>query len=398
MPAQKRYKTRYPGVYYIVGKSVTSNKKEKIYYIMFRKDGKQIHEKAGRQEKDDMTPAKAANLRAEKIKRHLPTNEEKRLAIEAEKKAAEGKWTIDKLWTEYKKQRPDVKGIKFDDYRYGKYLKTTLGDKEPMELIQLDIDRMRLNLLKKKKPQTVKHVLALLKRIIRFGENKGLCVGVNFKIEMPNVNNTVTEDLTSEQLADLLKAIDADSNEQAKAMMKMALFTGMRRGEILKLQWSDVDLQRGFISIRDPKGGRDQKIPVNDAARVILESLPRAKSPYVFPGPSGNQKPCLNRLFINRIKKAAKLPEGFRPMHGLRHVYASMLASSGKVDMYQLQRLLTHKDPRMTQRYAHLRDEALIRASVVANDLINVAISGNEKEKEGHQKGKNVVNLEGHEK
>lgn len=48
---------------------------------------------------------------------------------------------------------------------------------------------------------------------------------------------------------------------------------------------------------------------------------------------------------------------------------ASMLASSGKVDMYQLQELLTHEDSRMTQRYAHLRDEALKRASGVADDI-----------------------------
>ena len=48
-----------------------------------------------------------------------------------------------------------------------------------------------------------------------------------------------------------------------------------------------------------------------------------------------------------------------------------MLASTGKVDMYQLQRLLTHKDSRMTQRYAHLRDEALKRASGEVNDLLN---------------------------
>ena len=51
------------------------------------------------------------------------------------------------------------------------------------------------------------------------------------------------------------------------------------------------------------------------------------------------------------------------PLHGLRHVFASTLASSGKVDMYTLQKLLTHKSPIMTQRYAHLRDDALKRAS-----------------------------------
>jgi len=62
MPAQKRYKTKYPGVYYIQGKSVGTNKTEKIYYIVYRKKGKQIDEKAGRQYQDDMTPARAASL------------------------------------------------------------------------------------------------------------------------------------------------------------------------------------------------------------------------------------------------------------------------------------------------------------------------------------------------
>ena len=55
---------------------------------------------------------------------------------------------------------------------------------------------------------------------------------------------------------------------------------------------------------------------------------------------------------------------------GLRHVYASMLASSGKVDLYTLQKLLTHKSPVMTQRYAHLRDETLKKASNLAGEIV----------------------------
>ena len=78
---------------------------------------------------------------------------------------------------------------------------------------------------------------------------------------------------------------------------------------------------------------------------------------------------------VNKIRKDAELPEGFRPMHGLRHVYASMLASSGKVDMYTLQKLLTHKSPLMTQRYAHLRDDALKRASNLAGDIISQTLN-----------------------
>jgi integrase len=64
-------------------------------------------------------------------------------------------------------------------------------------------------------------------------------------------------------------------------------------------------------------------------------------------------------------------------MHGLRHTFASMLASSGQVDLYTLQKLLTHKTAAMTQRYAHLRDDALRRASNLASDLIGQAVNGN---------------------
>ena len=75
-------------------------------------------------------------------------------------------------------------------------------------------------------------------------------------------------------------------------------------------------------------------------------------------------------------------------MHGLRHVYASMLASSGEVDLYTLQKLLTHKSPLMTQRYAHLRDDALKQASEVAGNIIQNASKTKDNQK--------VVNLEDH--
>ena len=80
---------------------------------------------------------------------------------------------------------------------------------------------------------------------------------------------------------------------------------------------------------------------------------------------------------VRRIANAAGLPKDFRPLHGLRHTYASMLASSGQVDLYTLQKLLTHKDHRMTERYAHLRDDALIKAAGVAGDIISQAMNGN---------------------
>ena len=139
----------------------------------------------------------------------------------------------------------------------------------------LDVHRLRISLAKTLAPQTVKHVLRLLARIINFGVNKGLCPGLSFKVEMPKVNNLKTEDLTPEQALNLLEAIDQEYDIQAANFLKMALFTGMRRGELFKLQWQDVDFERNFIHIRTPKGGQDQQIPLNsDCQGTTVEPSP----------------------------------------------------------------------------------------------------------------------------
>jgi len=191
------------------------------------------------------------------------------------------------------------------------------------------------------------------------------------------VHNLRTEDLNPEQLADLIEAINTEHDYQAANFMRMALVTGMRRGELLRLKWEDVDFDQGFIHIRTPKGGKDQTIPLNEPAREVLEHHPKSDSPFVFPGQAGRQRTSPPQR-INAIREKAGLPPDFRPLHGLRHTYASMLASSGEVDLYVLQRLLTHKSAAMTQRYAHLRDDALRRASNLAGDLLKQVIKGSE--------------------
>lgn len=376
MPTLSRIKTRYPGVYYIEGKGERGI--EKIYYIMYRKDGRRIEEKVGRQFRDNMTPAKAAGIRAERIERRQPSNKERRVSEIRAKEAAAGRWTIGRLWEEYLKHKPDSKSVRNDKNRYQKYLENIFSNKEPKDIIQLDVDRMRLGLLKTRSPQTVKHVLNLLTRITNFGYKKGFCESLGFAVQKPRVDNIVTEDLSPDQLKRLLEAIQADPNRIVANMMLMALYTGMRKSELLKLKWEDVNFNTGFIIIRNPKGGRNMTIPLSNQTRELLSSHPRTKSPYIFPGEEGEQRAQVYHV-VNRIKKKADLPNTFRPLHGLRHAFASMLASSGQVDMYTLQKLLTHKSPIMTQRYAHLRDETLKRASNLTAELINQALNSNQR-------------------
>ena len=167
MAKQERFKTNYPGVYCIEGKAVGRSGTEKIYYIRYKKGGKSVEEKAGRQYSDDMTPSRAARIRAQRVEGKQDSNQEKR---DEEKKF---RWTIERLWERYKAQLPNG-GTKTDISRWNLHLKKSFGEKEPHQLVKLDVDRVRINLLKKLAPQTVKHVLALLRRILN---NHRLLVG-----------------------------------------------------------------------------------------------------------------------------------------------------------------------------------------------------------------------------
>ena len=101
-----------------------------------------------------------------------------------------------------------LKGLVTDENRYQNHLKPPFGEREPRSLAPLEVDRLRLELLLTRRPGTVKNVLELLRRLVNFAAKKRLCEIPTFTIEMPQVNNIKTEDLTAQQLARLLEALD----------------------------------------------------------------------------------------------------------------------------------------------------------------------------------------------
>ena len=376
MASYKRFRTKFPGVFFREGTNRRTGKTEKIFYLKYFLDGKPIEEKAGR-ESQGWTAAKAKNLWVQKRGGGKPPRREKREAereqkrVEAEAAKAEaGKYDLNRLFKEYLESKPGLKGVATDRSRYELHLKPSFGNKEPKAIIALDVDRLRIKLGKTHTPASVRNTLEMLRRLINFGVRKRGCEPLRFPIEMPRVHNLKTEDLTQSELTRLLEVIEKDLHPQAGPMMKLALFTAMRRGELFKLKWEDIDFDRGFISLINPKGGSPEKIPLNDKARLLLEGHPRTDSPYVFPGRAGEQRTNVNK-FINRIKRDARLPKDFRPLHGLRHVFASWAASSGEIDLFTLGKLLTHKSTRMTLRYAHLRDASLRKASQKISNLFS---------------------------
>lgn len=373
MAGKPRIKTKYPGVFYRETERIGTQGIDRVYYIVFKKEGKILEEKVGRQYADDMTPAKAAGIRSERIEGKRASRKEEREAAKEKQRQMTERPTLQRLWDLYRADNVGKKSLRTDGYNFKNHLKG-LANKTPDDLQTADIIKLKESLLRaEKSPQTVKHVMGQVRRLIRFGAKNGLCAVPplnRLHFEMPRVDNVKTETLTPKQLISLTAALDEEPDQNAAAFMRLALVTGMRRGALMALRWDDIDFGRGFITLRGDaaKKGKTEKIPMTEVARQVLLSIEKSGSPYVFPGKDGGPRREFRRV-AQRVKKKAGLPDDFRPLHGLRHAYASFLASSGKVDLYTLQKLLTHSSPQMTQRYAHLADEALQRAAGVADEM-----------------------------
>jgi integrase len=410
-------RTRYPGVYVILGTDPLGDP-QRIFYVSYRLAGKQHFEKIGREgdktaDGKKITEAVAAGIRSDKIKGRVLPNRDRRAAERAEKKAEVERWTFDSLWAEWKKTNADKKSIVKDNNRYMAHLHPLFGDKEPREVTPFEVDRLRLAMLKgkgapagrkfelnakrradysKKKKQelaekaakqerkpyavgTVVSVLSLFRRIASFGANRRLCAGLSFKVTIPKGAKQKTENMSDEQMARYIQTCREWPDPQEGNFQLFALYTGMRRSEVAKLKWSDIDAQ-GFILIRDPKSGQDERIPMNDAAEELLQAHlgEKERVGYIFTGEKGGPRGERQIGESSRaIRDAAGLPKDFRPNHGLRHTFASHLASSGAVDILLLSKLLTHKGVGVTMRYSHLTDAALKRGSNVMSRIVKEA-------------------------
>jgi site-specific recombinase XerD len=385
MPRQTRHSTEFSGVYFV--KLANENKS---FFIRYKRHGKSVEERAGRSN-EGWNTEKAWHLRTERMSGiKFPAGE---LQHGSDLNAGL-RWTFSKIFEKYLRLRPDLKGRENDIYRFRNYLEIDFADIAPEEVSHGDVERFRHNLQNKGlKPATVRHVLELLRRLANFAVKKNYCHGLSFKLEMPKVENQKTENLSQDQLQKLLRVLDEDPDLQVRNLVRMALYTGMRRGELFELCWTDIDFYNKIITVRSSKNGRHPTIPLNEMAENVLTAHAQSetKSNFVFPGRGGKKRTECKRPLL-RIRKKAGLPEDFRLLQGLRHVYASMLVSSGKVDLETLQSLLTQKSPLMTQRYAHLLDQAVdftdteiatdSTDSEIATDSTDSEIATNETETE----------------
>ena len=102
---------------------------------------------------------------------------------------------------------PKIKASKLKN-KNSRFIFVILSEKkEPVELLPLDVDRLRLKLQKKGHKTTAARIIELLRRTLNYGTKKGLTPPIGFKIEVPRLNNQKTEDLTEAQITSLALCI-----------------------------------------------------------------------------------------------------------------------------------------------------------------------------------------------
>ena len=149
--------------------------------------------------------------------------------------------------------------------------------------------------------------------------------------------------------------------------LRLLVLTGARRSEVVKLRWEDVDFEHGYLRLADSKTGA-KDIPLGAPAVDLLRGMPKlADNPHVFPSRRcGRPYVGLPKAWDN-LRVRAKLPKV--RIHDLRHSFASVGVSTGN-SLPMLGAILGHRDPKTTQRYAHVaRDPAKAAAESVARAI-----------------------------
>ncbi|MDD4363432.1 MAG: site-specific integrase, partial [Atribacterota bacterium] len=204
-------------------------------------------------------------------------------------------------------------------------------------------------------PATVNRELSCLRHLF----NKAIEWGYLIKNPMQSVKLLKeppgrTRYLRTEEIERLLDVIDTfseDIRSYLKPIVLIALNTGLRKREILQLRWKDIYFEKRKITVSVTKTNEVRVIPMNETIyRELKEMSQKNDSEYLFCNKKSEPFGNVRKSFDRALKLAGI--EDFR-FHDLRHTFASHLVMNG-CDIRTVQRLMGHKDIKMTMRYSHL--------------------------------------------
>jgi integrase len=265
---------------------------------------------------------------------------------------------LKEFWKEYLIWAKENKRSWRDDEKRSKVLLDKFGKLPLNGITQFAIEQFKRERLKTKtnrdndrKPATVNRELQLLSKILTLAMERGhtsknVCRSVK---KLPE-NNERHRYLTTEEEAKLFEVLQDERFDRLRPVVTVALQTGMRKGELLKLEWRDIDFHLKSIRVRkeNNKTGRERFVPMSETCFLILSDLSIDRK----------HKKVFGLLCINRAWYAALKEAGLRDFHfhDLRHTTATRLAAAG-ADGFVIAEILGHSNLQTTKRYAHAGDE-----------------------------------------
>jgi integrase/recombinase XerC len=218
-------------------------------------------------------------------------------------------------------------------------------------------------------PSSQVRTVAALRCFFRFCvESEYIDVDPAHVLRTPKKREALPDVLDRSELARLLdvptregvwQRTHAGKVERDRLLLALFAYGGLRRSELLALDWDDVDLDRRLIRVRKAKGGRQRVVPLHPGLVPLLLDYRATRAPgdhpALFVGVLGNRlSPTIMAVAFRRYAEAAGVTQRKRVTpHTLRHVFATELLGAG-ANLRQIQELLGHKHLDSTQRYTHV--------------------------------------------
>jgi integrase len=273
--------------------------------------------------------------------------------------------------------RPKRKPRTIDDYEriLAKQILPALGRVPVKELTWEQVNKFHGSMARI--PRRANYVTSTLRAMMNFSERIGIrpphsnpCKGVEFFRE--RARERFLSEVEIGAAADAIEQAEREGviGPHAAAGLRLALFSGARSGEVTAIKWEHIDWSRKLARLPDSKGNVPRTIHLSDAAIEVLKTLPRV-GPFVIAG----AKPGEAYRNLTRAWGTAREYAGLHDvrLHDLRHSFASLAAGRG-VSLMMIGKLLGHRVPATTLRYAHLARDAVSAVSDEIGTAMQAAI------------------------
>lgn len=367
---------KFEGVYFNELKTMYKSRKDVSYYIKYYKDGKQKKEQVGKKS-EGYTERLCYEIRQKKLADIKTQNE----SVE-ERHLRGANVTLNDMFKLYKRRKEaTTKDFKRTEQRYNKRIKTRFGDNLLVNITNDDIYDFRNELVNLSLSNaTVNNEITLIGTLFNLAISEKYYIRNNpAKLDKKlTVNNDRLRTLNISEIKILQARLRKEENDELYLFVKLSLLTGGRFNSIYTLKYKDIELKLdGQIYLTDFKNDEKYSSYLNDVEVLGLlknrfESNEKNVNLNVFKTKERTIKRQLKKVFDELFNEGLEKDDRQNRVvnHTLRHTFATLLINKG-VQIYDVQRLMNHKDIEQTMRYVKYNDKNKLKNIKVLTHMIN---------------------------